>query len=97
MSVCIYVNYFGLLIATIFFIMMLVGSSIQTDGWILYQPNGTFVTLQLPPYEQQILTQCSGPTANANHSYPTVRFLRLRMHPNLLSRFFNEILYSDMA
>jgi hypothetical protein len=60
-------------IATIFYIMLLAGSSLQTDGWLRYSPNGTFVTLKLPPYEQRILTQCSLPTAHSNASYPTVR------------------------
>jgi hypothetical protein len=72
MTACIYSNYFALFTATIFFILLLVGTSLQTDGWIRYSPNGTFLTLQLPPFEQRILFQCSPPTANANTSYPTV-------------------------
>jgi hypothetical protein len=78
--------------------MMLVGTCIQTDGWIRYQPNGTFYSLQLPPFEQRILTQCSPATANLNSSYPTVRFhqpseSRTCYGPILLIslRFFTQI------
>ena len=73
MSAALVAAFIANVIATIFYIMLLAGSALQTDGWLRYSPNGTFVTLKLPPYEQQILTQCSPATANFNASYPTVR------------------------
>jgi hypothetical protein len=73
MSASLVAAFLANVIATIFYIMLLAGSILQTDGWLRYSPNGTFVTLKLPPYEQRILTQCSPPTARYNATYPTVR------------------------